>query len=118
MKPRVFFGSYNGVFYALDARSGKVALDAPRRRQDLRRGDRGRRHRLLLQLRQEGHDRARRAHRPRGLPHGPGIVQPRDLRRAHDLPDRLLVAVRAQASEVGRIGKPARARTSLTSETR
>ena len=41
------------------------AVDAPRRRQDLRRRDRGRRHRLLLQLRQEGHDRPRRAHRPR-----------------------------------------------------
>ena len=57
-KPTVYFGSYDGKFYALDARSGKVALDAPRRRQDLRRRDRGRRHRLLLQLRQEGHDRA------------------------------------------------------------
>ena len=39
---------------------------------------------------------------------GRGVVQPRDLRRPDDLPDRLLVAVRAQArEEIGRIGKPA-----------
>ena len=57
----------------------------------------------------------RRAHRPQGLPHRPRRVQPGRLRRAHDLPDRLLVAVRAQAaarrgSTLGRIGTPAAAR--------
>ena len=49
-------------------------LDAPRRRQDLRRSDRRRRHRLLLEPRQEGHDRPGRADRPRGLPHGPRVA--------------------------------------------
>ena len=118
-KPTVYFGSYDGVFYALDARNGKVMLVAPRRRQDLRRRDRRRRHRLLLEPRQEGHHRARRAHRQGGLPHGPRRVQPGHLRRAHDLPDRLLEPVRAQAGEaIGRIGKPAAASASLTSAIR
>ena len=70
-KPTVYFGSYDGVFYALDARNGKVRWTHTRRRQDLRRRDRRRRHRLLLEPGQEGHHRARRAHRERGLPHGP-----------------------------------------------
>ena len=115
-KPTVFFGSYDGKFYAVDARNGKVHLVAPRGRQDLRRRDRDRRHRLLLELRQEGHDRARRADRPQGLPHGPRLVQPGHQRRPDDLPDRLLVAVRAQArEEIGRVGKPACCMACLTS---
>ena len=48
---------------------------------------------------------------------GRGALQPRHLRRADDLPDRLLEPVRAQAGEeaIGRIGKPAAASASLTS---
>ena len=87
-KPSVFFGSYDGRFYALDARSGKVDLDPQLRRQDLRVGDRDRRHRLLLELRPQGHDGRRCPHRRHEVPHGPRRVQPRDLRRPHDLPDR------------------------------
>ena len=60
LKPTVFFGSYDGTLLRARRAQRQGALDAPRRRQDLRRRDRRRRHRLLLQLRQEGHDRPRR----------------------------------------------------------
>ena len=66
-KPTVYFGSYDGTFYALDARTRRHPLDVPRRRQDLRRRHRGGRHRLLLELGQARHDRASgrgRARRP------------------------------------------------------
>ena len=62
----------------------------------------------------EGHDRPRRPHGPQGLPHGPRLVQPRHLRRAHDLPDRLQLALRAQAREIGRVAMPAAASSALT----
>ena len=55
-------------------------------------------------------------HGPEGVHDGPRRVQPGHLRRAHDLPDRLLEPVRAQAAEAeGRIGKPAAAIAALTS---
>jgi outer membrane protein assembly factor BamB len=92
----------------------QAALELSRRRQDLRRRDRDRRHRLLLQLRQEVDDRARRQHGQEGLHDGPRRLQPGHLRRAHDLPDRLLEPVRAQAAE-GRIGNPAAAIAAFTS---
>jgi outer membrane protein assembly factor BamB len=57
--PTVFFGSYDGVFYALDARTGEPPLDPPLRRADLRGPDRHRRRRLLREPRPVADLRAR-----------------------------------------------------------
>ena len=57
-KPTVYFGSLRRDLLRARRPQRRHALDAPRRRQDLRRRHRGRRHRLLLELGQARHDRA------------------------------------------------------------
>ena len=116
-KPTVYFGSYDGKFYAVDARNGKVLLVAPRRRQDLRRRDRDRRHRLLLQ------PTARRT-RP-GSARAPAArsstwAAARSTRSSRDGRTIFLTGYSSlyalrPVKKIGRIGKPACCRASLTS---
>ena len=80
---------------------GPRGLVARRQRQDLRRGDRDRRHRLLRRPRQAPDGRARRPQRPQGLRARARLLQPGRLRRADDLPHRLPRALRAARADGG-----------------
>ena len=95
--PTVFIGSYDGNFYALDARSGQREVDPPRRRPDLRRADRRRQGRLLLEPRPQGHFCPRRAQWQAEVEVPARGVQPGDLRRQAGLPHHELHGVGARA---------------------
>ncbi len=86
--PTVYIGSYNGSFYALNARSGHVSW---------RFNAHGRisgsativgRRRLLRRPRQPPHLRPRHLHRPRAVRKGHRRVRPRHQRRHRRLPHR------------------------------
>ena len=62
-RPTVYIGSYDGRFYALDARTGAPALGALAGHEDLRRRDDHRRPRVRLRPRHAHDLGARRAHR-------------------------------------------------------
>jgi hypothetical protein len=71
-KPSVYVGSYDGTFYALDARSGKRALELRRRWRDLRRVDPARRASLYFSnIRKRSTLGLRRPQGPRAGPQFP-----------------------------------------------
>ena len=96
-RPTVFIGSYDGRFYALDARVGQVALDPAPGPQDLRVGEPHRRPRLRLRPGDEVVVGAGCRDRRDGLEDRPRRLQPGYLRRPADLLQRLLVALRARS---------------------
>ena len=87
--PTVYVGSYDHQLYALDAASGKkrwvynVGGVVPGH------ADRGRHHRLHLELSEQEDVRRRREDRQEGVRVGLGRLHPGDLRRRAGLPDRL-----------------------------
>ena len=116
-KPTVYVGSYDEPLLRARRAHRQGPLEAQGAGPHLRRRHRRRRHRLLRRPAVAHHDRARRAHRPQGVPLRPRRLQPRRLRRARPLRRRLLVAVAAQAALSARTGTPAAARCCLSSAT-
>ncbi len=84
--PTVFIGSYDGNFYALDARSGSVRWTHHDGGRISGRADGRRQVRLLLEPRPQGHPGPGRAQRPAQVEVPARRVQPGDLRRQARLP--------------------------------